>query len=278
MNDWHDPQRFAAAPAYRGEPVGANQPTMLHGSELRLLKWFTRTQYRGAGAVVELGCWLGGSTGVLVEGLRANPRAEVRAQRVQTYDAFLWHEIYDRYNLGLTHRPGESFQADFERHVKPWRDRVDVHGGNVTSAHWPGGSIEILFVDVMKDMATARAVALTFFPHLVPDRSYLIHQDFKNHFEFWIHLMMYRLREHFVPVLNVADGATLVYQPVAIPARADLESACDFNHVGEDEVDAAFDHSETIIAGSTPALHDQVVIARARAKAVLFPAPQMTPA
>jgi hypothetical protein len=269
-SDWNDPQRFSEPQAFRAEYVGGGPPTMLDGPEVRLLKWLARAAYRGDGAIVDLGCWLGGSTAALVDGLRENTRPAARSRRVQTYDRFRWDRLYDRYKLGFTHEPGESFLADFERLVAPWRQDVDLHVGDIASAQWQGGPIEILFVDIMKDPSAAKAVALNFFPHLIPNRSYLIHQDFKCDFTFWIHLLMYPLRDHVVPVLNLADACTVVFQSVAVLNRQVIEAACDFGALSPVDVDAAFDYSESMITGSTPDLHEQVAMARRRAKAVLF--------
>jgi hypothetical protein len=248
---------------------------MLNGSELQLLKWLTRVAYRGDGAIVDLGCWLGGSTAALVDGLRDNPRPAARSQRVQTYDFFRWHPAYERYHLGFTHPVGESFLDDFERLVEPWRDQFDLHVGDIASAQWPRQPIEILFVDIMKDAAGARAVACNFFPHMMPNRSYLVHQDFKHDFTFWIHLLMYPLREHIVPVLNVTDASTVMFQLLEVPSREVLEAACDFDALSRADVDAAFDYSERIVTGCTPDLREQVAKGRVRAKAVLFPTPTL---
>jgi hypothetical protein len=270
-SDWSDPQRFSQPDEFRAEYVGGGPPTMLDGPEVRLLKWLARAAYRGDGAIVDLGCWLGGSTAALVDGLRENSRRAARSRRVQTYDRFRWERLYDRYNLGFTHEAGESFLADFERLVEPWREDVDLHVGDIAAAQWPGELIEILFVDIMKDFAGAKAVAVNFFPQLIPNQSYLIHQDFKYEFTFWIHLMMYLLRDYVVPVLNLADACTVVFQPIAVPNRQVIDAACDFGALSPADVDAAFDYSESMITGSTSDLREEVAKARRRAKAVLFP-------
>jgi hypothetical protein len=270
-SDWNDPQRFSQAEAFRAEYVGGGPPTMLDGPEVRLLKWLARAAYRGDGAIVDLGCWLGGSTAALVDGLRENPRPAAHSRRVQTYDRFRWERLYDRYNLGFTHEAGESFLGDFERLLELRRQDIDLHVGDIASAQWSGEPIEILFVDIMKDPAAAKAVALTFFPYLIPNQSFLIHQDFKYDLTFWIHLLMYPLRDCIVPVLNVADACTVVFQPVAVPNRQAIEAACDFGALSPTDVDAAFDYSESMITGSTPDLCEQVARGRRRAKAVLFP-------
>jgi hypothetical protein len=69
---------------------------MLDGPEGWLLKWLARAAYRGDGAIVDLGCWLGGSTAALVDGLRENPRPAARSRRVQTCARIRWERLYDR--------------------------------------------------------------------------------------------------------------------------------------------------------------------------------------
>ena len=77
-----------------GEPIQPSQamiyslsvpiPTMLVARELNYLYWLAST-LKGTGEIVELGCFLGGSTAALVAGVRHNPRVD---SKILTYDAF----------------------------------------------------------------------------------------------------------------------------------------------------------------------------------------------
>lgn len=270
MQDWFDPQRFPNDAPFRAEPAFRTPITMLTRSERQLLRWMARESYSGAGSIVELGCWMGGSTAALVTGLRENGRVADESKIVHTYDYFLWHPTFERYDLGFTRQVGESFQDEVERQLAPWRSSVALHAGDIAQAGWTGDPIEILFVDVMKDATSTTAAALTFFPHLIPNRSYLIHQDFKHHHSFWLHLQMFRLRTYFVPVLDVSDAATLVFQPSAPLPAGVIEAASDFDALCESEIDDAFDYSDSLITGSAPALVQEVRQARARAKDALL--------
>jgi hypothetical protein len=74
------------------------------------------------------------------------------------------------------------------------------------------------------------------------DDGYLIHQDFSNCFTPWIHLVSYRLRRHFVPVLDVPRSETLVFRLThrfQDPGELVLSRAA----FDDDEVEAAFAHS-----------------------------------
>src|ERR1700681_3459849 len=64
--------------------------TMLIPDELRLLDFLTETYYWQRGAVVDAGCFLGGSTLALADGLRKNlARRRVRESKlIHSYDLF----------------------------------------------------------------------------------------------------------------------------------------------------------------------------------------------
>ena len=92
----------------------ASIPTMLTPRELNYLRWLA-SSLPGEGRIVELGCFLGGSTAALLDGRRANAGL---SDPVLTYDAFniegkvtpdlgAWLE-----SCGVT--PGRSFRPRFD--------------------------------------------------------------------------------------------------------------------------------------------------------------------
>src|SRR5436309_11389140 len=62
-------------------------PTMLSRWELRLLYWLAREYARGDGAIVDAGCFLGGSTAALLAGIR-DRREKWNGPPVSSYDRF----------------------------------------------------------------------------------------------------------------------------------------------------------------------------------------------
>src|SRR5438105_3298797 len=66
-------------------------PGMITAEEARYYLWVGR-RYRGRGAVVELGCWLGRSTSFLVDGLRRSPGFSGR--RLVVVDDFVWRSSW----------------------------------------------------------------------------------------------------------------------------------------------------------------------------------------
>jgi hypothetical protein len=243
--------RLASSPElYRGTIAwlrGAQDPLpgMTTLSERAYFTWHARDCYRGEGAIVDLGSWFGSTTATLAMGLSQNRRAATRNALIDAYDLFTWQPWMDDYaslaRLG-PYAVGESFQREFDHVVEPWRERIRVHAGDLTKQEWGGGPIELLLIDAMKSWELAWHI-LNKFIVAIAERGYLIHQDFSNCFTPWIHLMMYRLREHAIPVNDVTRSETVVFRIDRLPA-GDPE-LLDLNRASFDsgEVARAFDHS-----------------------------------
>src|SRR5205814_9280033 len=140
------------------------------------------------GAIVDLGCFLGGTTIALADGLALNRRAH--RQQIHAYDLFTWNEGYEAWaketELAGRFAPGESFLPEFLKRTEQWRDSISVHKEDLREARWAGGPIELLYIDAMKSPKVAGAIALNFFPHLIPGKSYIAHQDFPHYVTWWI--------------------------------------------------------------------------------------------
>ena len=133
----------AAAP-----PAGVPAlPTMSTEAELAYYYRLGRG-HRGAGAVVEIGCWLGGGTVRLAAGIRDSGRPG----RVVAIDRFVWQgELYERvYPAGLA--AGDDFEPLFRRLVAPLGELIEARRGEVRSFVWDGPPIEILLVDAPKQV------------------------------------------------------------------------------------------------------------------------------
>src|SRR5690349_13420248 len=71
--------------------------------ELERYTQYLREEYTRKGTVVELGCWLGGSTEAILKGLRAD-------DVVHVFDSFMWTKGLDWYADGQSPVAiGESF-------------------------------------------------------------------------------------------------------------------------------------------------------------------------
>jgi hypothetical protein len=215
--------------------------------------WYARERYTGRGEVVELGSWLGSLTASLAIGLGENPRDAVQSQRVQAFDRFVWEPWMDEHEHvvgteveGL-YEPGESFRAEFEAQVAPWRARVDVHEGNIVQLGRHGGEIEFLLVDAMKSWETARAILKNFLSRLLPQVGLIMHQDFSHYFTYWIHLLMHRLQEYFELAYDVPDSSSAVFRLKRALPEALLVENYSLASFSAAEIEAAFQHSLALV-------------------------------
>jgi hypothetical protein len=179
---------FLAGRPWRGDNPDADVPwvkTMLSGEERRLLYTLAREYASGDAAIVDAGCFLGGSTVAFLGGLRD------RAERwggppVVSYDLFrVDPATIPKYFDGSV-SAGDSFRARFDANVAGFGIPHVVHEGDIAEIGWTGGRIEVLFLDVLKSWELNDAVVRAFFPSLVPGRSVVVHQDYGWGWQPWI--------------------------------------------------------------------------------------------
>ncbi len=216
-------------------------PTMLTLDEQKYYLWLTREWAQGAGAIVDLGAFAGGSTACLAEG----QKQAGRTQPVHGYDKFVVNDFdvfrgrYETYlsgppasESGLDAPPlppcdGDDLRPVVEALLSPWRDTVRLHKGQIEDMAWTGGPIEILVLDASKAAATTDRMSETFFPHLVPGRSVIVQQDFLWWQQPWIAAQMAMLAEHFQPVAFVPNFSVsfLCTRPVDADAMRQARTA-----------------------------------------------------
>ena len=218
------PHSLAASTcAWRKRPVPAScadVPTMLMPDELRLLHYLTDECYTGEGAIVDAGCFLGGSTLALADGLRRNLRRRGRDEEklIHSYDRF---EI-EEWTLGSyfprSAQAGDSFRPLFDSNIAPYADLVEVHAGDVCSHPWRGGPVEILFIDVAKHWTVCDWVTWQFFPHLIPGKSVVIQQDYLyHHWVAWLHVTMEFYADYFEYVCDTGVNSVVFLNTKRIP-------------------------------------------------------------
>jgi hypothetical protein len=218
-------------------------------NERHYLADYAQRLYTGKGAIVDLGSWLGSLTVPLLLGLKENPAPAAKKGALHAYDLFEWQDWMNPYQpKGRFRKPlksGDSFLPEFVRRVSPFdtERRLLIHAGDLGGLGWCGRPIEMLVVDVMKSWDLANCVVRDFFPSLMPGQSYVFHQDFCHHYTTWIHLIHYRLRDHFEKVVSLADAATIVFKYTKpFPAEV-LRHTYSFDDFSEAEFEAAFEFS-----------------------------------
>ncbi|MEM9247895.1 MAG: hypothetical protein AAGB05_04255 [Pseudomonadota bacterium] len=198
-------------------------PTMLSSEEQKLYYWLTAFWAEGAGEIVDLGCFAGGSTARLAEGHRvAGLRTGLHA-----YDRFTAKEDVKAsvlYPQGIEPFEGEDILPLAERLLSPWAPRITFHRGEIDQHTWSDGPIELLVLDASKTAATGDAMAEIFFPHLVPGQSLVVQQDFLHWSQPWVPAQMEALSGCFRPLAH-APRDTMVFLCEHVPTAEHLASA-----------------------------------------------------
>jgi hypothetical protein len=199
-------------------PDAVGIPTMLSKAERRLLYSLARDYATGVGAVVDAGCFLGGSTAALLAGVRDRPAPWTGAP-VTSYDLFRVEAstipkfFHDRRSV----RVGDSFRPRYDAHVARFDVPHVVHEGDITEIGWAGGPIDILFLDVLKSWEINDAVLRDFFPSLVPGRSVIVHQDYGWGDTPWIPITVELMRDSLVLIDWMEWGSHVFFVEHELP-------------------------------------------------------------
>jgi hypothetical protein len=225
---------------------------MTSSQEQSYLIDYARSEYKGIGEIVDLGCWLGSTTISLVKGLRKNAGIDDAADRkVHAYDLFRWHASMDPIVAGTAlagrFEPGDSILEEFERRTAKWSRSIRVYPGDICEIGWGGEPIEFLLIDAMKTWKVTEGIVKHFYPPLIPNESIVLQQDFAHYYTSWIHLLQYRFRDHFALHHDVPRSASTVFRYLDPIPEELLIQPFSFDAFGDDEIDAAFDLSlETV--------------------------------
>ena len=231
---------------------GNTIPRMISDQERAYLQEYAKKEFIGQGDIVDLGCWMGASSVALAKGLKKNREEKARNRVVHAYDIFVWEAWMDQCVVNTPlwgkYRPGDHFFEECEKRTRPWKDRIKFHPGDLTQIGWDGGPIEFLFIDAMKSWELANSIIIHFFPHLIPGQSIVVHQDFSHFGTYWIHLVMYRLRDYFEPVKDIPKSWSLVFQYIKpIPDHL-LNGGYHLASFSTDEIKKAFEYSGKMVS------------------------------
>jgi hypothetical protein len=196
----------AAAEAGSGEPT----PGMLTSAERAMLSEIVRRTWRGEGAIVDGGSFLGSSLVAQAQGMEANPALEdVMLARFPSGKPIHGYELgyhpapadptaeRRRTYGGVEYVLGESFVPLLEQNIAPHRDLIELHIGDLMEMGWDGSPVELAFIDVCKTHDLNAHVAHQFYPALIGGASTLIHQDFFFDRLPWIRVTMGYLADYF---------------------------------------------------------------------------------
>jgi hypothetical protein len=146
--------------------------------------------------------------------LRESPYSRSPAARIYSYDYFTALDAYGAEFISENIRPmaqGEDFLDIFEVQTAPCADAIEAVPGDFTTVDWRAGPIELLFVDIAKTPELHGHVVETFFPHLIPGQSVVIHQDYYHAWHPYIHIAMEFLDEFFELVDPLVEHQSRVW-------------------------------------------------------------------
>ncbi|MHA3915144.1 hypothetical protein [Halovulum sp. GXIMD14793] len=201
----------------------ADLPSMISFEERQLYYWLTHNVIQDAGAVVDLGCFLGGSTGCLAQGMAARKSVA----RVQAYDTFTAGARQKRKHLyarGVPEFEGNDIYPYAQDYLAPWADHVALHRGDILKIGWSDAPIELLVFDAGKSPRTADGIAAAFFPALIPGRSLLVQQDYLLPNHPWLICQLELLADAFHPIARTEKNSVL-FQTSRQITRRDLRKA-----------------------------------------------------
>jgi hypothetical protein len=201
-------------------PDAVGIPTMLSRTERKLLYGLARDYAAEDAAIVDAGCFLGGSTAALLAGLR-DRNEPWGGPPLESYDLF---RVED-YTIGKffgddpSVRLGDSFRERFDANVARFDVPHAVHEGDITEMGWSGGPIDVLFLDVLKSPEINDAVLRDFFPSLVPGRSVIVHQDYGWGWMPWIPITVELMPDSLVLVDWMEWGSHVFFLQGEVPAE-----------------------------------------------------------
>jgi hypothetical protein len=201
-------------------PDAVGIPTMLSKLERKLLYTLARDYASGDGAIVDAGCFLGGSTAALLAGVR--DRAEPwTGPPVESYDLFQVeaYTVPKFFADDPRIEVGDSFRDRFDANVAKFDVPHVVHEGDIVEIGWSGGPIDVLFLDVLKTWEVNDAVLRDFFPFLRPGRSVIVHQDYGSGWLPWIPISVELMGDSLRLIDGMEWGSHVFYVAEEIPPR-----------------------------------------------------------
>lgn len=206
-------------------------PTMLSHAECAMLHWLAREfPLTDRGAIVDAGCFLGGSTVSFASGLSKRDRSANLSHRIFTYDMFIApNEPYSLSLIKNDKNPGDSVLDIFSRVINPYSHFVFALAGDFMLAPPPVNTIDIFFLDLAKTRELNSRAISEFFPKLIPGRSILIQQDYNDHSCPWVNATMELLSDYFEVLCNESSSRVFLYNkmisPSLLTAAADMSPA-----------------------------------------------------
>jgi uncharacterized protein YbaR (Trm112 family) len=210
-----------------------NFPAMLGEEEKKLPAWMSVKAAAMTGTMVELGCYLGGSTMALLEGALNSSATKKEGKLIHSYDLFTANAFMVEHSLrdhGVNE--GESFLHVYKKLMNDYECHIECHAGNILEQSWKGEPINLLYVDILWDWNINQHVFNNFYSSLRPG-STLIHQDYVYSWYPWLPVSMEWLVEAgYFSFDSFAQYSTVSFRCEKGPAGAlgiDFDTDLDLN-------------------------------------------------
>jgi hypothetical protein len=215
----HEQRNILALYEREASTVARELPAMLTTGDRAVYFYAARTATL-SGAIVDAGCFVGGTTANIICGALINPVVKampVKAQSlIKVYDLFTVEDGYIREHLEREY-PNKDFSKTnsfldvFKKNVEGFEHLIDVRPGNIMSYGYPDrADIEVLGVDCCKALPITDFVIREFFTRLIKG-GIVLQQDFVHEFHPYIHLSMLRLWDHFKTLVELRWGGAVAF-------------------------------------------------------------------
>ena len=201
--------------------------TMMMPAELDVLYSIARNYCSGAGAIVDAGIFLGGSTACFAEGLSGNAAIAGGGASVAIHSyerAIVTKPMIaalrrTRVQVGSDFgKDGESYAPYLQKMLAKYSS-VHLHVGDIMEAGFPEVPVEVLYLDILKSEKIQEHCNRIFLPRLIPGRSLIIQQDYFWYLGWFVNAFMERFRDYF-ELVDTADTSAVFRLIRALPQEA----------------------------------------------------------
>ncbi len=202
----------------RAPPLPPEIVSLMFQGERDALYSIAKHYYRGYGDIIDAGIFMGASTFCFGKGLQANHRYTGKFH-IHAYDQAIVfpgmaNDPQIRSRLGDT---GSDFSGYLKQVVAPFGDMVNLHIGDITGMSYEG-KIEVLFLDVLKNVRIMLHCNRMFMGRLMPGVSLLIQQDYYWSEDWYINAYMELLSNYFT-IVDSAETTCIFLNTQGIPEK-----------------------------------------------------------
>lgn len=208
-----------------------NYPAMATDSD-KCAYFYFASQLTGGGEIVDIGCFVGGTTVALIEGLNHNPRKidkKIKSYGLVTTgagDIKQW--LMNRYGFDQIEGNDSCYkmftQDLIELFHTPELDQFEILESDIYQAKYDSDSpIEFLGIDCCRDVRATDHIIRNFFQYLIPDVSIVAHKNYIDPWHPYVQISMELLQDFFEPVVEFDGGGTFAWRCVKQITLEDIE-------------------------------------------------------